>query len=60
LVPFLVTTSIFAPEKLPILTSKGAVLIDNCFIAPKSIGCVLAKLPGVPFAGDLAASLKGS
>jgi hypothetical protein len=59
LVPLFVTTLILAPVKFPKVTSKGAVFTDRALIAPKPIGCVPARPPGVPEAEDPAAPLAG-
>ena len=50
----------FAPVKLPRVTSNGAIFIDKALIAPKPIGCVPANPPGVPDAEEPAAPLDGS
>jgi hypothetical protein len=49
-----------APVKFPKVTSNGAVFTDKALMAPKPIGCVPAKPPGVPDAVDPVAPLAGS
>ena len=60
LVPFLVTMSMLAPLKFPMLASKGVSLSDSAFIAPNPMGWVFERLPGVPLACEPAAPLAGS